>query len=739
MFMISLGASAQDYLSVPSTNPSFFREEVKTKDHKIFYQVDSLVYEYDTLQLPFIDDFSVDHFPAIVKDPANDPRVIDTVFYALYINGSIYTGDEGFVQEKDTTFTFLVDTAGNTISKTPNPIQIIQYYDLYTYPPSFQLLNSYPPYDIVDTSGFGIDTIQKEPFYVQDSIKYYVVQKDNESFYLDRSVYRNYTMGFYPPSLGVVTFDGLNQFGLPYNFDDIATNGRADRLTSVPINLEGASDSTYFSFFFQAKGFALDGPNQEDSLSLEFYNSDTERWGLVWNQRGQSTTAPVDSFRQVMIRVDSQFRTSGFQFRFRNRARLQGAYDNWHVDYIYLDDGRSQNDTAQKDISYVYRAPSLLKEYEAMPVWHYRTNPANYMRDSVILEVRNNYSGPLIVFNKMVLPDTINNNNYYQFPPSNNFFRPIRAFGNLRLGYPLNFSYPQADIDSFQVFKGVCDIDFRPVAVETKDFIRENDTNLTRLKLTNYYAYDDGSAEAGYGVNTGSSGGNTSYLAVRFNMPHQDTLGGVQMYFLPQANDTRTQSFYLTVWSSLSPPNVIFRKEVRTRAIYDEKDAYITYWFDSLVLVGPTFYVGYEKVGQLSMNMGYDLNNNHRDKISWSLNGIEWFNPSSGIRDGSVMLRPILRKRNYGVGLLEQKGFVKREEKSLIPYPNPTNASFRLLDPPNGLQLLRLLSFDGRLLSEFDPRSLEYSIEGLAEGMYILQAVDQEGKSYTAKIMISNP
>lgn len=735
-FCFSVRLFAQDYLAVPSSNPEFFPHGIEVNNDKIFFQQDTVVYDFNTRDLPFIDDFSKDHFPPLVKDPANDPRVTKSRFYAIRINGQVYNGAMGFVG--DTTYTYGISLAGDTMSTIENPIQLIQYYDLSKYPPTFDLLNTYPPYNLFDTVGGGTDTSFLAATFVQDSIQYYVVEKDSTSFYLDRQACRSTSMGFYPPSIGVATFDGLNQFGLPYNFDDIAPNGRADNLTSVPIDLSGTSDSTYFSFYYQAKGFALDGPNQNDSLSLEFFNSTTQRWGLVWQKQGQAPTAPVDSFRQEIIRVEPQFRTADFQFRFRNRARLNGAYDNWHIDYIYLDDNRRKTDTAKKDISYVYPATSLLKEYEAMPVWHFKTNPALYMTDSVRLLVRNNFSGPLNVFNKIVIPDTIANNNYYIFPGASQFLQ-IQPFGSLSLTYPIDFTYPPSAVDTIGVFKGFCDIDFRPAPIETKDFIRGNDSTNSRAVLSNYYAYDDGSAEAGYGINTGSQGGNTSYLAVRFDMPFQDTLGGVQMYFLPQANDIRTQSFNLTVWSSLSPPTIVYQQEVRSRAIFDEKNAYISYFFDTLIVVGPTFYVGYQKIGQLSMNLGYDLNKNHRDKIAWSLNGVEWFAPSNNIRDGSVMLRPILRKKNFGVGIVKNTIQPNVVKESLRPYPNPTNRSFQLLEKPSGLRMLRLMSFDGRLVREFDPNSMEYSVQDLSKGMYILQGIGESGKTYSAKIMIAYP
>ena len=54
------------------------------------------------------------------------------------------------------------------------------------------------------------------------------------------------------PTKGIVTFDGLNSQGEPYDFSSSVTWGRADSLVSLPINLSYSnSDSVYLSFFYE--------------------------------------------------------------------------------------------------------------------------------------------------------------------------------------------------------------------------------------------------------------------------------------------------------------------------------------------------------------------------------------------------------------------------------------------------------------------------------------------------------
>lgn len=91
-------------------------------------------------------------------------------------------------------------------------------------------------------------------------------------------------MPILPPTIGVATFDGLNQYGLPYNKSQITNYGVADHLTSKPLDLSGlgAADSVYLSFFYQPQGIG-DWPNAKDSLQVEFLNFQTSEWDVVWD------------------------------------------------------------------------------------------------------------------------------------------------------------------------------------------------------------------------------------------------------------------------------------------------------------------------------------------------------------------------------------------------------------------------------------------------------------------------
>ena len=84
----------------------------------------------------------------------------------------------------------------------------------------------------------------------------------NSGLWINRKCFANNTFAVNPPTLGVVTFDALDENGRVYAHADRNTFA-ADTLTSVCIRLDSnftqhrtmrISDSIYFSFYYQPGG-----------------------------------------------------------------------------------------------------------------------------------------------------------------------------------------------------------------------------------------------------------------------------------------------------------------------------------------------------------------------------------------------------------------------------------------------------------------------------------------------------
>lgn len=160
------------------------------------------------------------------------------------------------------TFRRIYNATTSTTNDIPFSDTLIKVGNLMQYPVVYNTLSLYPPYYIYDTIGIPdiSDTIWiTNPAYFQDSARqFFQTITDSSKIWIDHFAYHNYRFGVNPRSLGVATFDGLNENGYPYQIGTNVTN-YGDKLTSKPINMGNydASDSVYFSFYISHKDLAM--------------------------------------------------------------------------------------------------------------------------------------------------------------------------------------------------------------------------------------------------------------------------------------------------------------------------------------------------------------------------------------------------------------------------------------------------------------------------------------------------
>jgi len=166
----------------------------------------------------------------------------------------------------------------------------------------------------------------------------------DQTKWLDNKVFVNNNFCLNPYTIGVATFDGLNEQGNPYNNSFANAQGGCDTLTSFPINLYtkpqggtyGLSDSIVLSFYYEKKGLG-DAPELADSLLLDFYNPSTGLWARQWGVAGGTTGGQDSVFNLVNIILNNAaYYQDGFQFRFRSYGAQTGNLDIWHLDYVRL-------------------------------------------------------------------------------------------------------------------------------------------------------------------------------------------------------------------------------------------------------------------------------------------------------------------------------------------------------------------------------------------------------------------
>jgi hypothetical protein len=404
------------------------------------------------------------------------------------------------------------------------------------------------------------------------------------------------------------------------------------------------------------------------------------KWKRIWSSQGM----PLDTFfvkygtysKQVMIPISDSliFFRKDFQFRFINFASLasdnnpswRSNSDEWNVDYIYLNTGRTFKDTIYRDVSFAERAPSMLKNYESMPYNQYVNNPTNELKENLEMLITNLDSS---IFNSTY---------YYKVLQIDGSFQYLYPGGNCNLfpfdvsGYqnciacaahacpPVSFLFPLSSNDSaeFEIRHYIIG-DITPT-----DTIA--DTISFRQKFFNYYAYDDGTPEAGYGVE-----GAGSKLAYRFKLNVKDTLRAVQMFFNHTLNDANADFFNLMVWrdNNGKPGEVMYSQP-------DEKVEYSptllgfhTYMLDTAILVNGTFYIGWEQQTGDNLNLGYDrYNDAEQNTFYYTALAGDWY---GSVYQGALMMRPVLGKQFEFAGIEEPAPVAG----SIIPYPNPINGN----------------------------------------------------------------
>lgn len=718
VFFLFVGAvKAQPFLP-KETDLSNFSPIIGLKPHPTAKSnsIDStFIFSSDTLNLPFFDDFSTNKFQLFQGNYAA-PGVTSQTYYRLLFSSTNLPVPTGVYYTNQTTFRRTYDAVTSTFTDVNFPSIALLEQNLSAYPPTSTPVTVFPPYFIYDTVGIQdvSDTIWiVNPAYYQDSaIVFYQTISDTSKLWLDRMALRNERYGVNPRSIGVATFDGLNEHGYPYQFATSVTN-YGDYLTSKPIDLTNysAADSLYLSFLYQPEGLG-DVPEAGDSLVLEFYSSPLDQWFHIWGVGG----SVVHPFRAVHIPLtQSNFFNDGFKFRFKNYGGLSGSLDHFHIDYVHLRALSSFNDTLFKDFALSYPLSTLLQNYTSVPWDHYRNSVGNRMSNGTEIKVYNgsnsaeNYQNGLIEISHNNLPVGTFSLPGFLLAEGNINYNPsafFTSYHDLSAGYEFDKSLP-GNVQSFNVKTSV--------SAQFPNTI-SNDTTTFVQGFYNYYSYDDGSAEAAFGP-TGAQ----SMLAVHFNSYEADSLLGVYLHFVPSVVDVSQKLFYLTVWEDNNgvPGAILYQDDVfnsRQPTYNMGLNNFNAYYFTGglKVPVNSSFFIGWKQVDAMRYNLGLDRNINHSDEIFYSVDfGGTWQNPPFA---GSPMLRPIFSTQLDG-----ELGFAAHvENPSYLIYPNPSHAYALVKSPYSDESGFLVYNLLGNLVTSTLDEIIPASV--LSPGTYFIQS-----------------
>jgi hypothetical protein len=545
--------------------------------------------------------------------------------------------------------------------------------------------------------------------------------------WLDNQVYVNNDFGLNPPSYGVATFDQLDANGNPwYPFSQFAT-GPADTLTSHFINLKDSggvayniADSIYFSFFYQSKGLG-DLSKTADSLFLQFKNN-FGTWTTVWRAAGGG----MGSFKQVLIPfLTDAYLHDDFQFRFTAYTHQWGNNNQFHVDYIFLNKNRRYDQVSFDDYAVSTPPTSLLKVYSNMPYDHFLKSPNSYTADSIYFNVSNLSSNILNI--EVKHKESSGGNTIIETNPVTNAAN-VAAFG---------FStrrFAGVDLKGLVGKKVTIERAYELREPSVLNPYRDNDKIQLEHTFDNYYSYDDGTAEAGFGFNDLLKGDGS--IAVKYNLAKSDTLRAISVFFNQSVKDVSRVNFTLNVWTNLiSEPVYQF---VNAYPFYSGKiNGFYDFMLDSiLVLPAGEVFVGWQQTGNYNLNIGLDRNNGYiankagtNKDVYYQVGEGDWLQNSDGSINGSPMMRLVVGETIAPVVGINQPNTIKT-----AVYPNPCYDRINI--EHKGDFDYQVADMKGAvLLNGTGKETVELELSSLLKGIYFVVLTDKFGNTTHNKII----
>lgn len=534
---------------------------------------------------------------------------------------------------------------------------------------------------------------------------------------LSKDVFVNSTLAINPPSYRVATLDGLRSNGAFHG----TSIGITDQLVSDTIDLQGKAN-VVLSFYWQAGG-NVEVPDKKDSLFLEFYNVNTQEWERQWEKGGEDIQNGEDTlFVQDFIRVPSAFLNQRFLFRFQSYGDQDGPFDAWHVDWIYLNDGRANDD-------FFYEGEVSLNSEVSLSFAPFKSIPSNQLDDQEIsdvsfssmnLNIEEDDGGPALNYD-LIIQEVIENNTITTgrtFAPF-----PERFFNQnpflVTLLNPLVYEGL-----SFNTINGSDSIVLQAeVSIEsTEEFLDGtqidlliNDTVRTQYLLHNYYAFDDGTAE--YAAGTNVSGGQ---LALQYWLTNPDTLTHIDIYFPNIEPSSADAALTLNVFKKLEdgPARSQPIQVVNGTAI----NAFTRYALNRPIALSDTFYIGFEQSRNEYIGVGLDRSNPAASRYLFENRTGVW---ERNVRiSGALMMRPVFIELDSILPLSIPK------QAKLTVYPNPTDGILKI---DGDYQSISVLDFSGRVLFR-EEQQPEHTIYGLEPGLYLL-TIHRKEEDQTIKII----
>lgn len=469
-------------------------------------------------------------------------------------------------------------------------------------------------------------------------------------------------------------------------------------------------------------------------------------WNEVWSTYGCNVSDwveenPLDYFKQVMVPItDEQYLRNNFQFRFRNIASLDedpltsgniigwsSNCDQWNIDYVRLNLNRRINDLYPNDVAYVSPSISTLKEYQAMPWKQFRPSDMISQFHNDLSNLSNSVKNTSYTYNivknheQTIYVSPLNNENAEPYYPHGLHDAQHHVSPLLEMSYECDGA-DSAEFTITHIFS----------MVGVNDERRSNDTSVFHQKFYNYYAYDDGTAEAGYCLLSTMVNPEAS-LAVKFTLAEPDTLQAVRFWFNHTLNDENVAPFSLMVWAddgvcadgSPGPGTVLYEMSAQLPEFADQYLDFVSYYLEEPLFLSGTFYVGFFQNHDVQLNLGFDQNNDASGKFFYRTTA-QWY-PS--YYQGAPMIRPVVGKS------FDHSGVPQHATRDIRTYPNPTTGVVHIDTDMDTDMHYRITNVYGQCVETGRLYTKELSLERFPTGIYFIQLLSENQTVVTEKII----
>ena len=557
-----------------------------------------------------------------------------------------------------------------------------------------------------------------------------------------------------PPTRGTATLDGLRANGLPYNPGSPTVYSATDTLTSQPIDLSGlgAGSNVYLSYAWQAGSVqgapVASGGSSPVRLVLEFFDS-SGLWNTIWTF---NSTGVRTNFRQQIFSItQAAYFHANFQFRFRALGNQNLSRDAFGLDYIYLNRNRSAADTTFNDVALSRGLSNPLRRFTSLPAWQFAAASSSEL-SAGLGSTANRLTAPTTPANP-INPLPINWQGVVRELSTGGYGPATWLTGNQALdagsrqvviGGPATTA-PLPGTTTARRYRYQLQLQTN----ETNPLTLPNDSLSRDVELADYYAFDDGSAEASFNL-VAQNTGPLSYFAYALDLNKADAVKSVRL--APIFNNIATslggenylnRPVTVAVWADDNGRPAATPLATRTGTLLNPLNSsnvgaaipvFQEIIFDQPVAVSGRCYVGYGQAsGGQFLGYGYDLGNPAPANVLFNQSNGTWSAFTLPVA-GAPMVRAVMTN-----GVLATRTAQALNARFSI-YPNPAAPGTTVLVEGPAFGRASLLDALGRPVwqqpaAETGQPALHLPV-ALPAGLYLLRLPLPDGSVATRRLTV---